>query len=189
MSDPSSSNGETSPTSLLFHCKPCGSACCLYSSPIVSEDERERIINASGNDLFLRQETPTGAYYVIGRAADGSLRGIDTELNPAATPCGYLAPDGMCAIHALKPMDCRAYPLRAIPGPGGPLHPDWRLHHACPAAPTLSRVFIGAARSIALGSLKRFHPETYLDWLRRYSPWALDDSARPRLEEPQLEEG
>nr|VFK39954.1 MAG: Putative zinc- or iron-chelating domain-containing protein [Candidatus Kentron sp. SD]VFK45381.1 MAG: Putative zinc- or iron-chelating domain-containing protein [Candidatus Kentron sp. SD]VFK79537.1 MAG: Putative zinc- or iron-chelating domain-containing protein [Candidatus Kentron sp. SD] len=168
-------------TSLLPHCRPCGSQCCRYSSPIISPDEKECIVASCGKDLFIEQSTPGGSYFVIGRTADGNLRQIDQRVEESS-PCGYLASDGSCTIHQIKPLDCRAYPLRAIPSAtAGEV--EWRFHRVCPATSFIDNRFLPAVRIVALASLRRFTTETYMDWLYKYSPWALAPEAMFQLSE------
>nr|VFJ58811.1 MAG: Fe-S-cluster containining protein [Candidatus Kentron sp. DK] len=166
---------EITATSLLRHCYPCGSECCRYSSPIISPDEKDRIVTSYRKDFFIEQSTPTGNYFVIGRHADGSFREIDPQVGKSS-PCGYLDTDGSCTIHNIKPLDCRTYPLRAVPNTVMD-RIEWRFHRACPATPCINAEFLAAAQIIALTSLHRFAPETYMDWLHKYSPWALAPEA------------
>jgi Fe-S-cluster containining protein len=167
-------------TSLLPHCIPCGSTCCRYSSPIVSAQEREAIVAASGADCFVEQCTAEGSYFVIGLRRDGSPRTIALTTAESGDPCSYLASDGRCSIQAVKPLDCRAYPIRALPGEGQRI--EWRLHRACPASPHLTPPFLETALAVAKRSLQRFAPEVYRDWLRRFSPWP--DEPEEKYEPP-----
>jgi Fe-S-cluster containining protein len=158
-------------TSLLPHCIPCRSHCCRYSSPILDQDERDKIVALTGKDYFERIVTGDGVYYVVGRKSDGSRRTIALDENGRGDPCTFLSADGHCSIHEIKPLDCAAYPIRAVPMENGEL--SWHLHRSCPAAPSLSSAFVRRAKQIAEASARRFTPVAYTHWLRHFSQWTL----------------
>lgn len=162
-------------TSLLPHCRPCGETCCRYSTPILDRRERDRIVAATGKDCFVEVETPGGNYFVIGKRADGSPRSIAPDAGGAGDPCTFLAPDGLCSIHHVKPLDCAVYPLRAVPLADGTL--SWHLHHSCPAHAQLGSDFLDVARQRAAVSARRFAPEVFAHWLLRFSRWTLHPEA------------
>lgn len=165
--------------SLLPHCIPCGSRCCRYSSPILDQEERDRIVAASGKDYFLEVKAVEGSYFVIGRKPNGEERDVLKE------PCSFLATDGSCSIQDVKPLDCGAYPLRATPQADGRL--AWLVHKACPAVGFLSPEFISAARELAERSVRRFPASVYFDWLRRFSSWTLQpDAVLPESAETEI---
>ena len=165
--------------SLLPHCIPCGSRCCRYSSPILDQEERDRIVSATGKDYFVEVKTVEGSYFVIGRKPNGEERDVMKE------PCSFLATDGSCSIQDVKPLDCGAYPLRATPQADGRL--AWLVHKACPAVGFLSTEFISAARELAERSVHRFPASVYFDWLRRFSSWTLQpDAVLPESAEVEI---
>lgn len=158
-------------TSLIRHCIPCGSECCRYSSPIVHKDERARIVKATGQDPFTEISTPGGSYFVIGQKLDGSKREIGADVGKEGDPCSFLGADGLCSIHEIKPLDCRAYPLRAVPQEDGSL--TWHLHRSCPASGDLDHEFLVNASENAKASAARFQPAVFKDWLEQFSQWTL----------------
>lgn len=173
-----STDKSTNQVSLLPHCVPCKSQCCRYSSPILDRTERDYIVDMTGKDYFVEVETPEGSYFVIGRKPDGSLRDLETE------PCSFLTPAGACSIQHIKPLDCRAYPLRAIPQVNGTL--SWHIHRACPAVGFLSEKFLEAADHYARLSASRFPPRLYENWLKRFSSWTLEKEAVLREREEEI---
>jgi Fe-S-cluster containining protein len=172
-------------SSLLPACRPCGQQCCRYSTPILDRKERDRIVAATGKDCFVEVQAATGAgsYFVVGRKLDGSPRSIAPDAGGEGDPCSFLAPDGRCSIQDQKPLDCAAYPLRAVPLADGAL--SWHLHRGCPAHAQLSADFLDAARQLAAASARRFAPPVYADWLWRFSRWTLEPEAAWRGEVAQ----
>lgn len=185
-------------TSLIRHCIPCGSECCRYSSPIVHKDERDRIVEATGKAPFTEVRASGGSYFVIGRTLDGAKREIAADVGEEGEPCSFLGEDGLCSIQDIKPLDCRAYPVRAVPQEDGGL--TWHLHRSCPASGDLDREFIEKAVECAKVSAARFQPTVFRDWLERFSQWTLSPksflpapptSSRKRVknEEDEMEAG
>ncbi|MCA1565714.1 MAG: class I SAM-dependent methyltransferase [Acidobacteria bacterium] len=144
----------------------------------MDKTERDYIVDTTGNDYFVVVETPEGSYFVIGRKPDGSLRDLETE------PCSFLTPAGACSIQHIKPLDCRAYPLRAVPQVNGTL--SWHIHRACPAVGFLSEKFLEAADHYARLSASRFPPHLYENWLKRFSSWTLEKDAVLREREEEI---
>jgi Fe-S-cluster containining protein len=165
--------------SLLPHCIPCGSQCCRYSSPILDQNEFERISAVVGPTCFQKVVTGDGHYYVIGRKRDGSERNIGANSPLDSDPCSFLNSDGTCSIQSIKPMDCQAYPVRALPNDDGGV--DWYVHEQCPAHNQVRGDSSEDRKMLALGSMQRFSVATYFDWLRRFSPWTLDPARREPL--------
>lgn len=178
---------QSTTTSLLSHCLPCGAHCCRYSTPILDRYERDRIVQATGRDYFVEMKTAVGSYFIIGRMVDGSPRRIAPDAGREGDPCSFLSAEGHCSIHDIKPLDCAAYPMRAVPLADGTL--SWHLHRGCPAHARLSSTFVKTARELAATSARRFAPKVFADWLQRFSRWTLDprslEGGDPALTERQ----
>lgn len=78
------------------------SACCHDTEMLLTEDDVVRISAARPGVAFHAQ------------AADGYLQLLTRDGPPApggkGRPCVFLAGDGRCSIHALRPEGCRLYP-------------------------------------------------------------------------------
>jgi Fe-S-cluster containining protein len=78
------------------------SACCHDVEMVLTEGDLSRLLAARpGEDFWFRAE-------------DGYLQ-LRTRDGPAAVggegkPCWFLAPDGRCTVHAVRPEGCRLYP-------------------------------------------------------------------------------
>jgi len=76
-------------SSLLKFCQKCGAKCCKYGSTIVLPKERQKIINLTRKDVFIRKNS----FFII-----------------PENPCPFLK-NNLCTIESIKPLDCRAYPV------------------------------------------------------------------------------
>jgi Fe-S-cluster containining protein len=170
--------------SLAVFCAPCGSACCRYSSPILDKAECQRISRVVGVNCFEEITSSKGSYYVIGRKLDGSPRTITGRLNSRSEPCSFLSPQGHCTIQGFKPMDCAAYPVRALPDRDG--RGEFYVDMSCPAHEYVSSEAHIDRKLLALMSMRRFSAECYYDWLHRFSPWTLDGSGKKIADETAL---
>jgi len=155
--------------SLKDHCIPCGARCCKISksigSPILSEDEKENITkflkekNKGKPDCFKRIEVGNECYYII----------KEKDKN-----CYLLNSKHHCTIQEVKPLDCLAYPVKAIfEGKNISLIMD----KECPALNFLSPGFIEQAKRMAIKSIERFSPQIYNHWLKKNVDW-INQSAK-----------
>lgn len=72
-------------------CDSCDKRCCFQASPCLTSAERNRILKATGKDLFKRVQ---GSYFP--RLINGA--------------CAFFS-EGRCTINEIKPMDCRIFPV------------------------------------------------------------------------------
>ena len=145
--------------SLFEHCQKCASSCCKASStigaPILSKTEAEIIIGLWGEEVLNSIISPVGETYWLPKD------------QPDTNVCIFLK-DNKCQIQTYKPMDCLCYPIKAIyEGPEIIFVADGE----CSAFASLTDDFISKAKKIALISIQRFQPETYLHWLENYIGW------------------
>jgi len=80
--------------------------------------------------------------------------------------CFFLGPDNKCVIQDVKPLDCVAYPVRAVYSECNNV--EFIIDSSCPASVGLSEGFVKEAKSLALRSLKRFSRKAYLHWFDNY---------------------
>jgi len=159
--------------SLKEYCDPCGAYCCSHGttigSPIISEDEKKRIIRhyerkhpyvAKG---FQKITLTKEHYYVILEKPDKTC---------------YFIKESNCLIQAAKPLDCLIYPIKAVY--------ESEISHiidiSCPASKFLTHEFIETAKKLALESVKRFDRATYAHWLENFVGWVKKPTAK-KLEE------
>lgn len=104
-----------------FHCTACGK-CCYGWLPLTLDDA---LANAGRFPLAMilstvRQGTKAfeitarqGTSIAMGKRKRLAVRAAPTAYIPPSLPCPALASDGRCAIHADKPVRCRAMPFTA----------------------------------------------------------------------------
>ena len=112
-----------------YDCTGCGGCCRGRFAIIITDADRERIVEQGWTDEQLELKgkplfTPLGSEFQLAHRADGS--------------CVFLQEDGLCAIHAkygepAKPLACRMYQFRLIPV-GTQIRVDVRFD--CPASAT-----------------------------------------------------
>lgn len=108
-------------------CKSCDKRCCQKGLPTVYPEEKERIVKATGKEECFEGHEK---YFVL-----------------LGHPCPFLRRDGKCAIHDLKPLDCRAYPI-FIKQKNGSY--EWRVDKDCPAHDKLPEGFVKYAKNLLL---------------------------------------
>lgn len=150
--------------SLRKHCIPCSAYCCKISrtigSPILSEDEKKNITKFYEEkykrrlNCFKRIEVGNEYYYII-KEKNGDC---------------YFLDNNNCKIQEVKPLDCLAYPIKAIYENN---NISLVIDTECPAANFLSSDFIKQAKRIAIKSIKRFSPQIYNNWLDNYVGWII----------------
>ncbi|HLC37142.1 MAG TPA: YkgJ family cysteine cluster protein [archaeon] len=82
--------------SLINHCLKCLNPCCHPGDPLLSEKERNEIINAGHKDLM----------YEVKSKFNEKFYRIKNENKQ----CSYLV-DNKCSIEKVKPVLCRAFPV------------------------------------------------------------------------------
>jgi len=110
--------------SLLPVCLKCGAQCCKHGSPIVSKEERDKILKFSGKDYFEKK----GDYYIIPK-----------------NPCPYLSKDDKCSIQKVKPKDCKTYPFSFVEDKN---KLSFGISQTCPAKYLLSKEYISESKKI-----------------------------------------
>jgi Fe-S-cluster containining protein len=121
--------------SLGSHCSTCLQAthCCYRSTVIIfMPHERDRIVEATGrSDAFV----PEGDLYAVRKAG--------------GTPCPFLGEDRRCTVYALRPTDCRSWPVTVARGYSA----VYAVDTDCPAVvdDDLSGEFIDAALRVLEG--------------------------------------
>ncbi|MCL5010619.1 MAG: hypothetical protein M1127_00160 [Patescibacteria group bacterium] len=155
--------------SLLKECQICKNNCCiagdLCGTPILSAEEAEEIKRSSLKDGSVLSAiiSSSGQRYFIIQEEKGRKR------------CSFLSLDNKCLIQDIKPLDCLCYPVKAVYKQG---KIKFIIDGTCPAAQNLSENFIKNAKKIALESIRRFDPNTYTEFLKNYSIWVWQDTAK-----------
>lgn len=145
--------------SLFDFCIPCGAKCCKSEnsagSPILSESEVKKI------EAFCKKKfgKKSSAFKKVVAGKDDYY--IFAKFNENA--CPFLNSGCSCRIQEVKPLDCAAYPLKAIYSKENKV--KFIIDPSCPAVNDLSKEFLEESKIIAIESLKRFSPGVYLHWL------------------------
>ncbi len=108
-------------------CKNCNKPCCKKGTPTVYPKEKEKIVKATGGEEYFENHIK---YFI--------LRG---------SPCPFLQKNGKCAIHKIKPLDCKAYPIFIKPLNSSY---EWRVDKDCPVCDKLPKEFINYAKKLLL---------------------------------------
>jgi Fe-S-cluster containining protein len=157
---------------LSLHGKCSACDCCSRDTPLVSSEERKRIVEFSGRDYFSQVRLASGvAYHIIGRNRDGTLRDTTSQR------CPYLDDDRRCSVQEVKPLDCLTYPIKPTPlGNTGRL--TWLLDTRCSAARGLSKRYVRLAMEAGRRWIRQFPREVIEDYIRRFTRWPLGSSCR-----------
>ena len=108
-------------------CKNCHKPCCKKGTPTVYPKEKDVLIKLTGKAECFEDH---GKYSIL-----------------KGKPCPFFTKKGKCAIHHIKPLDCRAYPIFIKPIDGSY---EWRVDKDCPACDNLPKEFIKYAKKLFL---------------------------------------
>lgn len=121
---------------ILKICKKCGEKCCKLGGPVISKEEKNKILKAGFDNFFIKSE----GYYIIKRKKDGN--------------CIYLK-DHKCLIHKVRPIECETWPVSAAYKWGKVRY----YLGTCPLTPKLNKKEIETAKKklskLSISHLKR----------------------------------
>ncbi|MBU0458662.1 hypothetical protein KJ652_01720 [Patescibacteria group bacterium] len=117
----------------------CNVYCCRHGSPYVLPNERDRILEIVGKDVFVIE----GNHFIIGKNNDRSMRDMKHD------PCPFLNGEELCSLQTidpiLKPADCYMHPIF-------PWYKNGReklgVTRCCEACDHLSSEFVGKVRAL-----------------------------------------
>jgi hypothetical protein len=134
--------------SLLSHCKPCGSRCCVEKTggPRFILREKTLIENRFGKERLINR----GGYWVP-KKPDGICTFVDR---------------GLCILEEKKPIDCSIFPLDPIYNDDKAI--DFVIDTNCPAAEHLSAQFIADAIRLGMGWIIQTDVPAFHDYWSRY---------------------